>query len=345
MALIAETGAVVAVTLAWAVTGGMHDTATLTAGAIASRALSPARAVLVFGGFGFLGPLVVGTAVASNIASFVDLGDLSPAAGLGTVAAGLGAAMAWNLLTWYFGIPSSATQGLVGGLVGATLASGGPDDVRWGFAALAHGDLEGVALILVALVVSPVLGLAAGFVVQRIGALSLRGASVEWNRRLRRGQVLTVAGLAFAHGANEAQKSMGVIALALTLGGVTDALEVPPWVMIASASTIPVGALVGGWGIVRTLGYGIFHLRPLHAAGAQIGAASVIGVSSALGGPVSTGHVASSAVIGVGAADRPRAVRWEAGKAILLAWLLTLPATATLGAMIVGIGRAIAAAG
>jgi len=163
---------------------------------------------------------------------------------------------------------------------------------------------------------------------------------VAWNLRLRRLQWPTVAALSFAHGANEAQKGMGIIALALLVGGSTDRLEVPYWAVLLSAATIPVGAIAGGWRIVRTLGFRIYRLRPLHAAGAELTAAAVVGATSAWGGPVSTSQVTSAAVIGVGAAERPRRVRWETGKAILAAWLLTIPCTAALAALLVLVLRA-----
>ena len=332
----AGTVSVVALTLLWAVTAGVHDAGTLTASGIASRALSPRAALVIVGVFGFAGPLVAGTAVADTIASTVDLGGLGAGAALRTVAAALLGAMVWNVVTWRRGIPASSTHGLVGGLVGATIAAAGVDDVAWGFSALADGRLEGVAKVVAALLLSPVMGLALGAVVLRVAAWGLRGAGVGWNRRLRLLQWPTVAGLSFAHGANEAQKSMGVIALALLVGGTNESLEVPLWAAVLSAATIPVGALVGGSAIVRTLGYGIYRLRPIHAAGAQATAAVVVTATSVWGGPVSTSQVASSAIIGVGAAEHPRAVRWDTGKAMLVAWLLTIPGTALIAAALAG---------
>lgn len=339
----AQTAIVVAIVLVWAVSGGIHDAGTLTASGIASRALSPRRAIALVGVFGFLGPLVAGTAVAATIGSFVDLSGLPPGSALWTIGAGLAAAITWNVLTWRAGIPASSTHGLVGGLVGATIVAAGAGDVVWGFGSLADGQLEGVAKVVVALLISPVIGLGVGAIVQRLAAWSLRSADVGWNRRLRGMQTPTVAALSFAHGVNEAQKSMGIIALALLVGGSTDRLEVPFWVVLVSAATIPLGAVVGGWRIVRTLGYGIYKLRPLHAAGAQLTAAVVVGATSAWGGPVSTSQVTSSAIIGVGAAEHPRAVRWETGKAILVAWLLTMPCTALLAAAFAAALRAVGA--
>jgi PiT family inorganic phosphate transporter len=336
----AQTTIVVAIVLVWAVSGGVHDAGTLTASGIASRALTPRWAIVIVGVFGFAGPLVAGTAVATTIGSFVDLDGLSADSALRTIAAGLVAAIAWNVVTWRLGIPASSTHGLVGGLVGATIAAAGADDVVWGFAALAEGRVEGVAKLVLALLLSPIIGLALGALVLRALAWALRSATVAWNLRLRRLQWPTVAALSFAHGANEAQKGMGIIALALLVGGSTDRLEVPLWAVLLSAAMIPLGAIVGGWRIVRTLGFGIYRLRPLHAAGAQLTAAAVVGATSAWGGPVSTSQVTSAAVIGVGAAERPRRVRWETGKAILAAWLLTIPCTAALAALLVLVLRA-----
>ena len=339
------TSIVVALAILWAISGGVHDAGTLTATGIASRALSPRAALAIVGVFGFAGPLLAGTAVATTIASLVDLGGLAPGDALCVLAAALVAATAWNVLTWRLGIPASSTHGLVGGLVGAVVAASGPGDVDWGLSALAHGQLEGVAKVVAALLLSPVVGLVLGAVALRALALSLRGARVGWNRRLRLAQWPAVAGLSFAHGANEAQKSMGVIALALLAGGATDRLEVPGWAVVLAAATIPVGALVGGFRIVRTLGFGIFRLRPIHAAAAQATSGAVIALTSVWGGPVSTSQVTSAAVIGVGAAERARAVRWATGKEMLVAWLLTIPCTALLAAAAVGALRAVGAVG
>jgi PiT family inorganic phosphate transporter len=340
-----ETGIVVAVALAWAVSGGVHDAGTLTASGIASRALSPRAALVIVCVFGFAGPLVAGTAVATTVASFVDLSGLGSDAALRTIVAGLVAAIVWNVMTWRLGIPASSTHGLVGGLVGATIVAAGADEVVWGFGSLADGEVEGVAKVVIALVLSPVIGLLLGALVLRAAAWALSGAWIGWNRRLRLLQWPTVAGLSFAHGANEAQKSMGIIALALLVGGASDGLEVPTWAVVVSAATIPAGALVGGFRIVRTLGFGVYRLRPIHAAGAQAAAAVVVAATSAWGGPVSTSQVTSSAVIGVGAAERPRTVRWETGKAMLVAWLLTMPCTAVLAGLLVGVLRVTGALG
>lgn len=333
---------VVTFAVAFGVSGGVHDTANITAPAIASRALGTLAAVGIVAVFGFVGPLLAGTAVADTVGSIVSLGGLSAAEALCAVLAGLGAATLWNMTAWRAGLPASSTQALVGGLVGAALAAGGPDHVNWGFAALAEGQLDGVAKVVVALVLSPIAGLAAGFVVFRAAARALRLAERGWNRRLRRAQVATCGLLALTYGANEAQKTMGVIALALLLSGRTQTLSVPAWAVLLSAATIPAAALCGGWPVVRTIGFRVYRLRPLHAAGAQLAAAAAVGASSVFGAPVSTTQVTSAAVMGVGAADRPRSVRWATGKAIVLGWLVTAPCSALAAAALFSLGWAAA---
>ena len=323
---------VVLTCVAFDVTSGFHDMADLTATSIATRALRPAAAVAIVVVFGFTGPLVVGTAVADTIGSFVQLGGLPPSEALRIVVAGVGGAIAWNLVTWRAGIPSSSTHALVGGLIGAVVVSAGPGSVNWGGEALADGELDGVLKIAVALLVSPVLGLMAGFLVQRAFHLAVRGATPRANRPLRALQAFTCAFLAFAHGANDAQKSMGIVTLALVLSGSIAAFEVPLWVIVLSSTSLTVGALTGGWRIVRTLGFGVYHLRPLTGSSAQLAGAGVIYGAALAGGPVSTTHVVSSAIMGVWAAERPRAVGLETGKAMVFTWLVTVPSAAVVGA-------------
>lgn len=321
----------IAAAVAFNVTSGFHDAAEISAPAVVTRAIRPAGALAFFALMTFLGPFFVGTAVAGTIGGVVDLSGVDPERALGIVAAGIAGAALWNGVTWRLAIPSSSTHALVGGLAGVTLLGAGAEDVQWGFAALADARLEGVTKVLAALLVSPPLGIAAGFLVFRAGRLALRRATRDANRPLRRGLVGGTALLAFAHGGNDAQKGMGVIALALLVSGRLSSFSVPPWVMALSASTLVAGGLLGGWGIGRTLGYGIYRLEPLHAAGAEAGAAGVILGAAVLGGPVSTSQVMGSSIIGAGAAERPRAVHWDTGKAMLLAWVVTVPAAAIAG--------------
>ena len=316
------------------VTSGFHDAAEICTPGVVTGAIRPAGALAFFAVMVFIGPFLAGTAVADTIGSVVTLSDEDSITALAIVAAGIAGAAVWNVVTWRFAIPSSSTHALVGGLVGVTIVAAGPGDVRWGLSALADGQLEGVTKIVVALVLSPIAGIAAGFLVFRIGRLALRRATRRANRPLRRMLVGGTGLLAFAHGGNEAQKSMGVIALALVLGGRQSSFTIPLWVVVVSAATLALGGVTGGWGIARTLGYGIYRLEPLHAAGAQVGGAGVIYGAALLGGPVSTTQVVASSITGAGAAERPRAVRWDTGKTMILVWLVTMPAAAAAGIVV-----------
>lgn len=314
--------------IAFNVTSGFHDAAEIAAPAVVTRAIRPAGALAVFGVMAFVGPFLAGTAVADTIGGVVTLSGEEPRDALAIVAAGVSGAAIWNVVTWRLGIPSSSTHALVGGLVGVTVVIAGAGDVRWGLSDLAEGRVEGVVRIVAALVLSPVIGLLAGWLAFRAGRALLRGATPRANRPLRRLVGGGMGLVAFAHGGNDAQKSMGVIALTLVLGGRLSSFAVPTWVVLLSAATLTLGGLTGGWGIARTLGRGIYRLEPLHAAGAQSGAAAVIYGAALLGGPVSTTQVVGSAITGAGAGDRPRRVRWDTGTTMMVAWLVTFPAAA-----------------
>lgn len=314
-------------------TNGFHDASNMVATLVASRAMTPAQSLLLVGLFTFLGPLLAGTAVADTIGGFVSLQSLSPLLGITVVFSGIVAAIGWNLLTWKAALPSSSSHALVGGLVGAVLVCAGPSEVVWGLAQLQQGKLSGVTKVLLALLLSPLAGFIIGYLLHRSMRFLLRAAHPSVNRHLRHAQWLTAGILAFSHGTNDAQKGMGIITLLLLLGGQVKEFSVPTWVILASASAITLGTMSGGWRIVRTVGYGIYKLRPLHGLDAQLASASVIFAASMVGGPVSTTHVVSSSIMGLGASERPRAVHWMKAREIALAWLITLPCTGLLGAI------------
>lgn len=320
--------ATVVVVLLFDYTNGFHDAANIVATVIASRAMTPAQAVVIVGVFEFLGPLLGGTAVANTIGKFVMLDGVLPTLSLAVLLCGLVGAIVWNMVTWYFGIPSSSSHALVGGLMGAVVVAVGADHVAWGFQELANGRLTGITKVLAALVLSPLIGFWAGFVVHRILSLALRAATPAINERLRVAQFFTAAGLAFSHGANDAQKSMGILTLVLLLGGFIPTFEVPFWVMLACATAITLGVLSGGWRIVRTLGFAIYRVRPIHALGSQLTSAVVIMGASAMGAPVSTTHVVATSIMGIGASERPRAVRWSKARDIATTWVVTIPGAA-----------------
>ncbi len=336
--------AVVVIVLIFDYTNGFHDAANIVATVIASRAMTPAQAVIIVGVFEFLGPLLGGTAVANTIGKFIVLDGVDAVAALTILLCGLLGAIVWNLLTWWKGIPSSSSHALVGGLAGAVVVSVGADHVVWGFHELfAHGHVSGVTKVLLALVLSPLIGFWAGFLFQKLMLRLLAGARPIINRNLRYAQFFTAAGLAFSHGANDAQKSMGILTLVLLLGGFVQNFSVPLWVMLACASAITLGILSGGWRIVRTLGFAIYKVRPLHALDSQLTSAAVIFSASMLGAPVSTTHVVATSIMGIGAAERPKAVRWAKAGEIATTWVVTIPGAAFASVVFYYLTRAVLA--
>jgi inorganic phosphate transporter, PiT family len=330
----------IAVALVFDYTNGFHDAANIIATVIASRAMTPAQAVLVVGLFEFLGPLLGGTAVANTIGTFVELDDLNSAAAITVVLCALLGAISWNLFTWWRGIPSSSSHALVGGLIGAVVVSTGVSHVMWGFGILLEeGRISGVTKILLALALSPLLGFGVAFVVHKLNARLLAAARPSVNRKLRLCQWATAAGLAFSHGANDGQKSMGILTLILLLGGYAESFRVPFWVTLVCSIAITLGVLSGGWRIVRTLGFAIYKVRPLHALDSQLTSAGVVLFASMLGAPTSTSQVVATSIMGIGFAERPKAVRWEKAREIGLTWVVTLPGAAALASVFYALTR------
>jgi PiT family inorganic phosphate transporter len=328
----------IALALVFNYTNGFHDASNLAATIITSRAMTPRQAVVLVGTFEFIGPVVGGTAVASTVGSILRQTEgpvLVPIA-----LAAIAAAILWNLLTWYYGIPSSSSHALIGGLVGAALlATRSTGSVYWGLGDFRVFHPVGVFGIAMTLLISPILGFIAGWMLQRLVSLSLRGRSPRANTALRRGQWFTAAALAFSHGTNDAQKTMGMIALLLLSGGWMETFHVPFWVKLSAALALSLGALSGGWRIMRTVGRGIFRVRPVHGFSSQTASAGVILGTALVGGPVSTTHVVSSAIAGVGSASKLKAVRWRKVKEIVLTWLITIPVSMLLsGIIFLGLG-------
>ena len=304
--------------LVFAFTNGLHDASNAIALLVATRAARPVQAALLAAVFNLLGPLLLGAAVANTVGHIV---VVDGSAGVAMIAAALLAAVTWNLLTWARGLPASSGHALVGGLIGAGVVAGGA--IHW-------AALTGV---LVALALSPVLGGAAGYATIR----GLRGAGARATRRwrgpVRGGAWTTSAALAFGHGSNDAQKSVGVIAALLVADGRATTLGSPTWAAAACAIALTLGTALGGWRIVRTVGRGIVHLHPLDGVAGQGSSAGVILAASVLGAPVSTSQVVASSVVGVaGGRRRWRHVRWAVVREMALGWTVTLPATAAIGA-------------
>jgi len=295
---------------------GFHDTANAIATSVSTRALKPEHAILMSATANFLGALT-GTAVAITIASGLATIPDGPQ-GQVIVAAALVGAIVWNLLTWRLGIPSSSSHALIGGLLGATIVAEGVDAVIWGGV---------VDKVLIPLVLSPVLGLTLGFLLMVLLLNVFRRARPrQLNDRFRRLQVVSAAFMAFSHGSNDAQKTMGIMTLALFTAGVIPTVEVPLWVILVSASAISLGTAAGGWRIIKTMGQKVVKLDPVHGFAAETTAATIILTASRFGLPVSTTHVISSAFMGVGSSIRLSAVRWGVAGNIVTAWVLTLPA-------------------
>ncbi len=301
---------------------GFHDSANIVATVIFSRALHPRVALLLAATAEFIGPFLFGVAVATTIGDELLTSD---ALNQDVIIAALISAVVWNLLTWYIGIPSSSSHALLGGLLGAAvLASQGLHIVQ----------VQGLLKIIIALLVSPVAGLVVGFLTMRITLWSVRNASPRVDTVFKKGQVLTLIGLGLSHGTNDAQKTMGVIALGLFLSGRSAQFSIPLWVIAASAGAIALGTALGGWRLINTLGGKIYRVRPIHGFTSQIAGAGVILGAALLGGPVSTTQVMSSSIMGVGAAQRVNMVRWNVLREMVTAWLLTIPLTAVLAALI-----------
>jgi PiT family inorganic phosphate transporter len=298
---------------------GFHDSANVVATMISSRAMTPTAALIIASVANFIGPLLFGVAVAKTIGQDV----VSPASiTIAVVLAALLSASIWNIITWFFGIPSSSSHALIGGIIGAVLVGTGIQALR----------VEGLILVGIALFISPVLGYIIGQIAMRISIWFVRDATPKANLFFKYGQIPTAFTLALSHGTNDAQKTMGIITMGLVVLGYQRSFIVPLWVILASAAAIGIGTAAGGWRIIHTLGGKFYRIRPIHSFTSQLSSMIVILGASLFGGPVSTTHVVSSSIIGVGAAHRRSQVRWGVTGDILLAWLLTVPASAGLAA-------------
>src|SRR3954453_17383053 len=312
---------IVLLAIAFDYTNGFHDTANSIATSVATRALSPGWAILMATAFNFIGAFL-GTAVAKTIGSGL-VNDATTTQAI--VAAALIGAISWNLITWQRGLPSSSSHALIGGLLGATI-------IGAGFGAL---NVQGIVnKVLIPMISSPILGFTIAFVFMLAIYWIFRGSKRKpMAPRFPRLQVFSAAFMAFAHGSNDAQKTMGIITLALFSAGVIPEVEVPTWVIVVSATALSAGTAVGGWRIMRTMGQRVAKLEPVHGFAAETTGATILLGPAHFGMPVSTTQVIASAIMGVGASPGARAVRWGVARRILIAWILTIPMAAILGAV------------
>ena len=299
---------------------GFHDTANAIATSVATRAIKPEFAILLSATANFVGAIVLGTAVAGTIGSGIVQDNLVLGNGSTVLFAALLGAISWNLITWRLSIPSSSSHALIGGLIGAAWAAAGGGAVQWGTFA---------AKILVPLFSSPILGLVIGFgLMVLILNVFVRANPRRMNDRFRKLQIVSATYMALAHGSNDAQKTMGIMTLALFSAGAIHNKVVPIPVILIAATAMSFGTAAGGWRIMKTMGQRVVKLDPVHGFAAETTAASIIMVASSFGMPVSTTHVISTAIMGVGTSDRIKAVRWGIARGIVTAWILTIPAAA-----------------
>ncbi len=309
----------ISLALIYSFLNGFHDASNIVSTIIFSRAMQPVVALVLVALAEFGGPFVFGVAVARTIGSdFIQTGSV----GLLALAAAMTSAVVWNLMTWYLGIPSSSSHALIGGLLGATVASAGYTVIM----------PAGLLTILAALFLAPVVSLIAGWLITKIVFFLARKATNRINWFFRNIQILTGAILALSQGANDAPKSMGVIMLGLVAYGLVPSTLVPGWVVFTCAGALALGTALGGWRLIRTVGARYFKIHAVDGFCSQLAAGSVLLIASLVGGPASTTQVANSSVIGVGSAYRLSKVRWNVAGQIVLTWLLTIPVTALVSA-------------
>jgi PiT family inorganic phosphate transporter len=306
---------IILIALVFDFTNGMHDAANSISTVVSTRVLSPRQAVVWAAFFNFVAFLIFGTGVATTIGKgMIDINVVTST----VILAGLIGAIAWNIITWYFGLPSSSSHALIGGYAGAAIAKGG-------FGVIIA---SGWSKTLIFIIVAPLIGLVLGFLLKVAASWIVRKKSPaginKWSRRL---QLFSAAAFSLGHGGNDAQKTMGIIASLLFTGGLMNEFHIPLWVVLSAHAAIALGTLTGGWRIVKTMGQKITKLRPIDGFCAETAAASSIFLSTHLGIPVSTTHVITGAISGVGAVQRLSAVRWGVTLRIVWAWIFTIPAS------------------
>jgi PiT family inorganic phosphate transporter len=309
--------------LAFDFINGFHDTANAIATSVSTRALSPRKAIILAASMNFIGALTF-TGVAKTITKdIVDPFALDN--GSVIILAALIAAIAWNLITWYYGIPSSSSHALIGSVAGAAVSAAGFDVLHY----------KGFLKILESLIISPFLALAVGFVIMSLFRFIFKNANLtRTTKGFRMFQVVTAALQSFTHGTNDAQKTMGIITMALIAANYHTSDNIPEWVRIAAALSMGLGTSIGGWKIIKTVGGKIMKIRPVNGAAADLSSALVIFSATLLQLPVSTTHVISSSIMGVGAAQRVRGVKWGVAQRIVLTWVITLPVSALIAGFV-----------
>ncbi|MBC1422066.1 inorganic phosphate transporter [Listeria seeligeri] len=314
---------IVLAALAFDLINGFHDTANAIATSVSTKALKPRHAIILAAVMNFVGAVSF-TGVAKTITKDIvdpfslDHGEL-------VILAALLSAIAWNLITWYFGIPSSSSHALIGSIAGAAIASAG-------FSALEYG---GFTKIIIGLLVSPVLAFIVGYTIYSLFKIFLKNLNLATtNRRFRMLQIGTAALQSYTHGTNDAQKSMGIITMALIAGGFQATDDVQLWVQVSCAIAMAIGTSIGGWKIIKTVGGKIMKIKPVNGVAADLSSVIIIFGATFIHLPVSTTHVISSSILGVGTAHRVKGVKWDTAQRMIITWVITLPISATIAALL-----------
>ena len=314
-------------------TNGFHDTADMVATAIASRAMRASVAIAIVGVFTFIVPFVAGLAVADTVGTFVEISHTTTIMAQLLVISALLSAVSYNLITWKFGLPSSSSNSLAGGLVGAGLFVVGSSNINWGFEALTQGHLQGLAKVLAGLFVSPLFGFLVGFLIIKIILFAFRRFTLKIRPLFVFTQYISVAWLGFSHGANDAQKGMAIIGMMLYASNKTSHFFIPDWVVVLCTSAITLGTIFGGWSIIKTLGFELYPVKLIDSIADQLSAALINTLSTYIGAPTSTTQVVTASLLGVGAAQKPRHVNWAKASQIVAGWIANVPISMALGAL------------
>lgn len=332
---------VIFIGLVFALTNGLHDASSVVATFINCGAASPKQGIAVASLFGLLGAVIGGNLVADAISNLIDLP--TDTALLMILFAAISGATFWNLITWKLGLPSSSTHALIGGIIGAVVVSSGFEHILWGWSELISDEhqITGIVKVIAALFLSPLLGFVIAFLLEKISKLLMRNSKVSANKRINQLQWLIVAGLSYSHGSNDTQKIIGLFTLALAAWSGTAIHSAPLWVKGSGGIVMFMGTMLGGWSIMKTLGRGIFDIKPLHSLNSQLASVSSIFGATLIGAPVSTTHVVVGSIMGVGAGDEYKMVHWGIVKEILVAWCITIPLSAVVSALIYTVMRSL----
>ncbi|MDC2865995.1 MULTISPECIES: inorganic phosphate transporter [unclassified Bacillus (in: firmicutes)] len=320
--LLILTVLVVICALAFDFINGFHDTANAIATAVSTKALKPRQAILMASIMNFLGAMTF-TGVAKTITKDI-VDPFTLPNGSVVILAALLAAIAWNLITWYYGIPSSSSHAIIGAIAGAAIAAAGVHSLNY----------KGFIKIIEALITSPIIAFVIGYIVYSIFKVFFKNFNLtKTNKNFRLLQVVTAALQAYTHGTNDAQKAMGIITMALIANNYHPSTDIPFWVQLACATAMGLGTSIGGWKIIKTVGGQIMKIRPVNGVAADLSSSLVIFGATFIHLPVSTTHVISSSILGVGASHRVKGVKWGTAKRMLITWVITLPISASLAAL------------